>query len=153
MSANKKLSAQIQDWCLALIIVIAIALVGNRISGTAGMIESIPGMIILGIIALLSLLLSEDLPFKMPTVIYVSVIGLLLALPFSPVSDFVIDSVNKISLSALSTPVLAYAGVVVGRDWRDFAKVGWRGLVVSLLVIVGTFLVSGGIAELMARFM
>ena len=47
---------------------------------------------------------------------------------------------------ATVTPSLAYAGVIVGRDWRDFLKIGWKGIVVSLLVIFGTFLVSGGIA-------
>ena len=52
---------------------------------------------------------------------------------------------------AVVTPILAYAGVIVGRDWREFVKIGWKGIVVSLLVILGTFFVSGGMAEVMGR--
>lgn len=54
---------------------------------------------------------------------------------------------------ATVTPILAYAGVIVGRDWRDFLKIGWKGIVVSLLVIFGTFLVSGGIAQVLGNIL
>ena len=30
-------------------------------------------------------------------------------------------------------------------------KIGWKGILVSLLVILGTFFVSGGMAEIMGR--
>ena len=76
---------------------------------------------------------------------------MLVAMPFSPISGFVIYWANKVALMAVVTPILAYAGVIVGRDWREFVKIGWKGILVSLLVILGTLFVSGGMAEIMGR--
>ena len=90
-------------------------------------------------------------PGNLPAVAYIALIGMLVAMPFSPISGFVIYWANKVALMAVVTPILAYAGVIVGRDWREFVKIGWKGIVVSLLVILGTFFVSGGMAEVMGR--
>jgi len=148
---NNTYLAQLKEWMMVFIIIGFIAVMGNVIGYDFGFFESIPGMLILIVISVLGLSLNYIIPYKIPTVIYVSLLGLLVALPWSPISDFVLNWVNRIDLMALATPILAYAGVVVGRDWKDFRKVGWRGLIVALLVIIGTFLVSGGIAEVMMR--
>jgi len=148
---NNTYLAQLKEWMMVFIIIGFIAVMGNVIGYDFGFFESIPGMLILIVISILGLSLNYIIPYKIPTVIYVSLLGLLVALPWSPISDFVLNWVNRIDLMALATPILAYAGVVVGRDWKDFRKVGWRGLIVALLVIIGTFLVSGGIAEIMMR--
>lgn len=148
---NKTYFAQLKEWAIVFMIIGFISIIGNVIGYDFGFFESIPGMLILIVISLLGLSLNYIIPYKIPTVIYVSLIGLLIALPWSPISGFVLNWVNRIDLMALATPILAYAGVVVGRDWKDFRKVGWHGLIVSLLVIIGTFLVSGGIAEIMMR--
>jgi len=148
---NNTYLAQLKEWMMVFIIIGFIAVMGNVIGYDFGFFESIPGMLILIVISVLGLSLNYIIPYKIPTVIYVSLLGLLVALPWSPISDFVLNWVNRIDLMALATPILAYAGVVVGRDWKDFRKVGWRGLIVALLVIIGTFLVSGGIAEIMMR--
>lgn len=107
-------------------------------------------MIIFAVISLAGLTIKHFVPGNLPAVAYIALIGMLVAMPFSPVSGFVIYWANKVALMAVVTPILAYAGVIVGRDWREFVKIGWKGVFVSLLVILGTFFVSGGIAELLA---
>ena len=47
------------------------------------------------------------------------------------------------------TPILAFAGVLLGKDWKAFLSIGWKGVLVSLLVIFGTFFTSGLIAQFM----
>ena len=56
------------------------------------------------------------------------------------------EYVGQIGLLPLATPVLAFAGVNIGKDWVEFKKIGWRGVVVTLCVMVGTFVGSALIA-------
>lgn len=146
------LSTKIKEWIAVLIIVAILATIGNLIGYDIGIVESLPGMIVLVVISLLGLILNYLIPINIPTVIYISLIGMLVAIPWSPISQPIIEWVSKVQLLALATPILAYSGVVVGRDWKDFSKVGFRGLIVALLVVIGTFFVSSGIAEVLSRY-
>lgn len=146
-----KFSKQLKEWILVFLIIGIITTVGNAVGFGFGFLEALPGILIFGIISVLGLSLKFFIPYNIPSVVYISLIGLIIVLPFSPLSETIIYWTNKVDLMALATPVLAYAGVVVGRDWKDFKEVGWRGFIVSLLVIIGTFLVSGGIAELFMK--
>lgn len=49
---------------------------------------------------------------------------------------------------ALATPILAYASLSFGKDLKEFKKLGWRIVVVSLFVYTGTFLLATLIAEI-----
>ncbi len=110
-------------------------------------------MLIFGLISLAGLTVKHFVPGNLPAVAYIALIGMIVAMPFSPISGFVVYWAGKVSLMATVTPILAYAGVIVGRDCRDFLKIGWKGIVVSLLVIFGTFLVSGGIAQVLGNIL
>ena len=104
---------------------------------------SLAGMIVLTLITLVGYFLSYVVPAKkISAVLWISIIAILIASPISPVSEFVVKSVDKISINAIITPILAYAGIIIGKDWGAFKKVGARGIIVSIFVIVGTFLVS-----------
>ena len=133
------------DWVMTFIIVAILSVACNML------LESIPGMLIFAAISLAGLTVKHFIPGNLPAVAYIALIGMLVAMPFSPISGFVIYWANKVALMAVVTPILAYAGVIVGRDWREFVKIGWKGILVSLLVILGTFFVSGGMAEIMGR--
>ena len=104
---------------------------------------SLAGMIILTLITLVGYFLSYVVPAKkISAVLWISIIAILVASPISPVSDFVVKSVDNISINAIITPILAYAGIIIGKDWGAFKKVGARGIIVSIFVIIGTFLIS-----------
>lgn len=104
---------------------------------------SLAGMIVLTLITLVGYFLSYVVPAKkISAVLWISIIAIFIASPISPVSDFVVKSVDKISINAIITPILAYAGIIIGKDWGAFKKVGARGIIVSIFVIIGTFLIS-----------
>lgn len=104
---------------------------------------SLAGMIILTLITLVGYFLSYVVPAKkISAVLWISIIAILVASPISPVSDFVVKSVDNVSINAIITPILAYAGIIIGKDWGAFKKVGARGIIVSIFVIIGTFLIS-----------
>ena len=56
---------------------------------------------------------------------------------------------DKIDVMASITPILAFAGVLLGKDWKAFLQIGWKVVLVSVLTIFGTFFVSGLIAQMM----
>lgn len=114
-----------------------------NILGEESLGGSLVGMIILTLITLAGYFLSYVVPAKkISAVLWISIIAIFIASPISPVSDFVVKSVDNISINAIITPILAYAGIIIGKDWGAFKKVGARGIIVSIFVIIGTFLIS-----------
>lgn len=131
---------------LVMLITAAIALIGNWI--TSGFViqfsKAIPGMLILLVIAIAGMFLGDITPI--PGVIWITIIGILAAVQGSPTANVVNEYVGQIGLLPLATPVLAFAGVNIGKDWVEFKKIGWRGVVVTLCVMIGTFVGSALIA-------
>lgn len=114
-----------------------------NILGEESLGGSLAGMLILTLITLAGYFLSYVVPAKkISAVLWISIIAIFIASPISPVSDFVVKSVDNISINAIITPILAYAGIIIGKDWGAFKKVGARGMIVSIFVIIGTFLIS-----------
>ena len=132
-----------------MLITAAIVIIGNWVSSkfTVTLLESIPGILILLGIAIAGTTLGKIMPGNIPGVIYITLIGILLAVEGSPTAAYVNAAVGKIGLLPLATPVLAYAGVNIGKDWAEFKKIGWRGILVALCVMVGTFVGSAVIAH------
>ena len=139
------------DWTLVLLISGALMIVGNYVGFGVNILEAVPGMLILVAISVVGLALAKLIPIKAPAICYISIIGILIAIPASPISDAVVAATNKINLLAICTPILAYTGVSIGKSWADFKKIGWRGIVVTLLVIFGTFFMSALFAEIFMR--
>ena len=127
---------------VSLLFTIISCTIGN-ILGEESLGGSLAGMLILALITLVGYFLSYVVPAKkISAVLWISIIAIFIASPISPISDFVVKSVDNISINAIITPILAYAGIIIGKDWGAFKKVGARGIIVSIFVIIGTFLIS-----------
>lgn len=142
----------IQEWVLLLGIFGITALVGNWAGYDILPLAAIPGMITLIVICLAGFILRELIPVNFPSIAYISLIGVLVSMPWFPGSEKVVEWTTEVQLLALATPILAYAGIAIGRSWTDFVKLGWKTIVVATLVMLGTFLGSAVIAELILRF-
>ncbi len=148
---KKKLTMdEFLEYTLIMLIIAAVSLIGNWVSNkfTTSLVESIPGILILLGIAVLGITLARIIPVKIPAIIYITVIGILLAVEGSPTAAYVNEAVGKIGLLPLATPVLAYAGVNIGKDWAEFKKISWKGILVTLCVMIGTFVGSAVIANI-----
>lgn len=126
---------------------IGIAL-ANFIGFQVGFLDSLPGIIILLAISALGVLVSKLVPLKLPIVAYVSIIGLLFACPFSPCRQFVIESVGRINFTAPLTMVGAYAGISISGQIKEFAKQGWKMILIGVFVMTGTFVCSAVISQI-----
>ena len=136
----------------------ALSVVANLIQGVA--LE--PTLI--GIAVLLAIVFGGVVIYKLiykltgwkglPTVAYICALGTIVTIPdFLPFAAFVGQYAGKVSFLGLCTPILAYAGLAVGKDMEMFKKLGWKIVVVGLFVFVGTFVGSAVIAELVLRSM
>ena len=127
-----------------------ISWIGNWIysKGSVTLGETIPGIVILMAIALVGLVLAQLVP-KIPAVIWITVLGILLAMPYNPATaNIIVEPVGKIQMLPLATPILAYAGVTMGKNWADFKRIGWKGILIACLVMFGTFIGSAIIAQI-----
>lgn len=136
----------------ALVICGVLGMIGNFVGYEHCMpLDALPGMVILVVIAVVGWLLSNVILTSFPAFVHVSLVGILATMPWNPISGFVVGYVGKIQLMAVVTPILAYSGLTVGHDWHAFVKVGWKAILVGILVIFGTFFWSALIAEILLK--
>ncbi|XXJ20593.1 hypothetical protein ACR42D_13860 [Desulfovibrio caledoniensis] len=141
---------KIIESAIVLLIVAVITLVGNRIGYGFGIIEAMPGMAVLVAICVLGVLANKYV-YKLPTVLYVITFGMIITMPGVPGHEAVAAWVSKVNFLALTTPILAYAGIGIGKDLPALQKTGWRIVVVSLFVMAGTYIASAGIAQVVLK--
>ncbi|MCK1976955.1 hypothetical protein LNK15_07800 [Jeotgalicoccus huakuii] len=140
------------DWTLTLSIVAIMTLVGNFIGYEVMPLTALPGIITLMIIVLIGMVIHEALPFKkLPAIAYIGILAFVVTMPFFPGSGKIVAWTSEVNLLALTTPILAYAGISIGNSWVDFAKMGWKTIIVGMLVLLGTYLGSAIVAEIILR--
>ena len=135
--------------CLVSLIMILTNMIGYQMP----LKDSIAGILLLSAIALFGLTVSHAMSrsVQLPSMLYVSMTGLLLACPISPVKDAVIQITSQIQFMAPATALGAFAGISLGKDLKDFAKLGWKMVIITLLVITGTFIFSALVADVVLR--
>jgi hypothetical protein len=142
--------AQLPAWAIVSVIGLTsvIALVGNQIATKVPLSEGLPGMALLVGCVLVGLALARiTRRLGVPSIVWVSLVGVVLSVSYSPFSAAVNPHVAKIGLLPLVTPVLAYAGLSLAKDLPILRALGWRIVVVSLLANAGAFLAGAAIAK------
>ena len=130
------------EWAVMFLVAgIGIAL-ANFVGFQVNFTDSVPGILILLAISFVSVVISKLVPFKLPVIAYCSLIGLLVASPLCPAREFVIEAAGKINFTAPLTMVGAYAGISISDQLKEFAKQGWKMLLIAALVMIGTFTLS-----------
>ena len=140
-----------QEWIFTLALAGLGMMVANFIGFDVAFSESLPGVLVLLFIALCAAGLAHVIPLKLPTVAYCSILGLLCACSLSPVSEFVIQSAGKINFTAPLTMVGAFAGMSISNQLKMFFKQGWKLIVITVLVMTGTFFGSLVLAQAVLR--
>jgi len=134
-----------------LILVAIITLIGQKIGYGISIKDAIPGMIIILVISMIGLALKDILPFKLPAFAYVSLIGLILSMPYLPTSIFILKYTDQVNFLGTTTPILAYAGISIGLSITRLAKISWKLVIIACLVFLGTFFGSAIIAQIVLK--
>lgn len=112
---------------------------------------TIAGLLVLWGFAFLGLLIS-DLMKKtnvkvladFPVLGWVSIVSLVFCLT----SNFFVEAIGAVDFLAITTPVLAFAGISVADHLVDLSKTSWRVAIVAVFVFMGTYTGSALIAQL-----
>ena len=127
------------NWILLLLIFSIITVIGNFLGYKHPMTDSLVGMGILSLVTLAGVWMERYLPFNVSSILYISIIGILIAFPGMPTSQFVLHYVSQIELLSIVTVFLAYVGIGMGKSWDEFKALGWRAIVITILVIAATY--------------
>ena len=136
------------NWIILLVIFSIITVIGNYLGYKHPMEGSLIGMAILSLITLAGVWLERYLPFNVSSILYISVMGIVLAFPGMPTSDFVLHYVSQIELLSIVTVFLAYVGIGMGKSWDEFKALGWKAIVITILVIAATYYGSAIVAHI-----
>lgn len=146
MSRSEKLTQFVIVVCIAAIL----TAIGNIMDGKHVFSESLLGVAVLAGIATIGAVISS-LPYanKFPMVFWVSLVGVISSLPGMPGQPWVIEKTSHITFLATTTPVLAYAGLSLGKDLGAFRRLSWRIIPVALAVTAGTLICATVLAQIM----
>ena len=86
MKQKESFKTLCEEWGIALLAVVFLTMVCNIVGYGGRFLESIPGMLILCLISFLGLTAKQFIPSKLPAVTYIGIIGMLAAMPASPIS-------------------------------------------------------------------
>lgn len=139
---------KILETIFVLILVAIIMAAGNSVGYKIDIISSLEALAVLAVISIIGFLLSK-LPGlkKFPVILWVSVVAAVVSSPIFPYHTELVTITDQVSLLAVCTPVLAYAGLAIGKDLALFKNISWRIIPVSLAVFSGTFIFAALIAQ------
>lgn len=139
---------------LGLLLMVSVVIILTNVIGYKMPVgDSIIGVLLLSAISLVGLTMSNFMSrfVKLPSMIYVSLLGLLLACPVSPVKDIIVETTTPVAFLAPATALGAFAGISLGKDLKEFAKMGWKLVLITLFVITGTFIFSAFVADVVLK--
>ena len=140
------------DSLIVLLIVGAMSLIGNLVGYHNAIWDALPGMAVLLAIAFAGILLARVMP-AIPAAAWIVTLGCIVTIPGFPGAAVINPLIAKVSFMSLTTPMLAYAGIAIGKDLGVFKQSGWRIIVLACVVFTGTFIGSAIIAEVLLRVM
>ena len=139
---------------LGLLLMVSVIIILTNVIGYKMPVgDSIIGVLLLSAISLVGLTISNFMSrfVKLPSMMYVSLLGLLLACPVSPVKDIIVETTTPVAFLAPATALGVFAGISLGKDLKEFAKMGWKLVLITLFVITGTFIFSALVADVVLK--
>ncbi len=152
MKAAARPRIDLVDHAVVLVIILLIGLIGNTIGPDIPIAAAIPGVLILYAMTMIGLVLTKFAPFYLPSVAWISTVGIVLTLPWTPGSEWILKHVTQVNVLALATPVLAYAGLAISKhEFETFKHSGWKIIIIAILVFIGTYLGSALVAQIVLQ--
>ena len=147
----KKLLNEMYDVIFILLVTGFFTWIANMMQGSnVNMAGSSIGVLILVVLTALGVFISHLPGFKiLPMVFWVSTLAVIVSLPQFPGSAWLLSYTKQVGFLPLTTPVLAYCGLSLGKDIEGFKRLSWRIVPVALCVAAGSFICTTALAEVM----
>lgn len=145
-----KILHNMKDILFILLVTGAFSWVANAVGYTPDLMKSSIGCFLLAVLAAAGCFIAQLPGFKrLPMVFWVSMLAVIVSLPGFPGGDWVLGYTKEVNFLALTTPLLAYAGLSLGKDIEAFKGLSWRIVPVALAVAAGSFICATVLAEVM----
>ena len=143
---------KLKDILFILLVTAFFSMIANLIGYKGTLAASSVGALVLCAVTFVGCVVANLPGFnKLPTVFWVSLIAVIVSLPGFPGGAWILAQIKGLSLMATTTPILAYAGLCVGKDLEAFKALSWKIIPVALCVAAGPFLCATIMAEVMLR--
>ncbi|WP_027702951.1 hypothetical protein [Metaclostridioides mangenotii] len=130
----------------------AIILLGQRISLGTPVMKALPGMIMVIAAAMAAMILKDLFPKSIfPAFGFATILGLLLSMPYSPTAKVFLENTDNVNFMAITTPLLAFAGISVGNKIEQLKEMSWKIVVISMLVFTTIFFACATIAHVVLK--
>ena len=137
---------------IVMLMVGAMVLLGQFISKGIAITTALPGMLMMIVAAMIAMILKDLFPKSIfPAFGFATIIGLLLSIPGNPISDVFNEHIANIDFMAITTPLLAFAGLSVGNKIEELKKMSWKIVVISLVVFTTIFFACASIAHIVLK--
>lgn len=124
--------------------------IANMLAGNDHLAPAAIGILLLAGLTIFAMFIAHLPGFrKLPMVFWVSTVAVAASLPAFPLSADILHYTKEVGFLPLTTPVLAYAGLSLGKDIDGFKRLSWRIIPVALAVAAGSFLCATALAEVM----
>lgn len=140
-----------KDKIYILLITAAISVVANWLGPGISPLQGIPGVLILAAISIAGIAISDIMPGKIPAVAYIVTLATIVTIPAFPLSGFISYHTGNVDFTTLCTPILAYAGIYTGENLDNLKKTGPKIIVLAIFVILGTYIGSALIAQIILK--
>lgn len=146
----KKILNEMYDVIFILLVTGFFTWIANLESSNAALAGSSIGMLILVAVTALGVFISLLPGFRvLPMVFWVSILAVVLSLPQFPGSAWLLSYTKQIGFLPITTVVLAYCGLSLGKEMEGFKRLSWRIVPVALAVAAGSFICATALAEVM----
>lgn len=135
-----------------LVITGMLVLITQKVGLKMSILDAIPGMIIIILVATIALIIRDLFPKSIfPAFGWVTILGFLFSMPYNPLSVKFMEYTDKVNFMAITTPLLAFAGLSVGNKIDDLKKMSWKIALISVIVFITIFFACALIAETVLR--
>ncbi|WP_291255788.1 MULTISPECIES: hypothetical protein [unclassified Fusobacterium] len=137
---------------LLLIISGILVMITQRVGLGTPMIDTVPGIILIILVALVALVIREMFPKSVfPAFGWVTILGFILSMPQNPMSAKFMEYVGKVDFISITTPLLTFAGISVGNKIDELKRMSWKIVLISVVVFITIFFACALIAQTVLR--
>lgn len=127
-------------------------LLGQKIGMDTSILKAIPGMLMLVSVAITAMIIKDLFPKSIfPAFGWATILGLLFSMPYSPTSEVFLSNINNVNFMALTTPILAFAGISVGNKIYELKKMSWKVVIIALLIFTFIFFACASISHIVLK--
>ena len=141
---------KMKDILFILIVTAAYSVIAHVVGSNGEIVAGSIGGLVLVLITIIGVIISWLPGFrKLPMVFWVSIVAVVVSMPQFPISDWILAQTKNVGFLSITTPILAYGGLCLGKDLAAFKQLSWRIVPVALAVAAGSFLCATALAEIM----